>query len=91
MNYEIVLATNNKHKLKEVREILTPEGIIVYGLSDLGLKPEEVEENGNTYFENALIKAKSVQKLTSMPVNVTKTTLPKIFKLKFARGSELFS
>ena len=68
MNYEIVLATNNKHKLKEVREILTPEGIIVYGLADLGLKPEEVEENGNTYFENALIKAKAVQKLTSMPV-----------------------
>ena len=68
MNYEIVLATNNKHKLKEVREILTPEGIIVYGLSDLGLKPEEVDENGTTYFENALIKAKSVQKLTTMPI-----------------------
>ena len=68
MNYEIILATNNKHKLKEVREILTPEGIIVYGLNDLGLKPEEVEENGKTYFDNALIKAQAVAKLTSMPV-----------------------
>ena len=68
MNYEIVLATNNKHKLKEVREILLPHHIIVYGLDDLNLKPEEVEENGNTYAANALIKAKSIQKLTKMPV-----------------------
>lgn len=68
MNFEIILATNNKHKLQEVREILSPKGFIVYGLSDLQLQPEEVEENGNTYKENALIKAKSVQKLTQMPI-----------------------
>lgn len=68
MNYEMIFATNNKHKLQEVREILSPKGIVVYGLSDLLLKPEEVEENGNNYAENALIKAKAVQKLTIMPV-----------------------
>ena len=68
MNYEIILATNNKHKLKEVREILTPHKIIVYGLSDLASKLEDVEENGKTYAENALIKAKAVQKITTMPV-----------------------
>jgi inosine/xanthosine triphosphate pyrophosphatase family protein len=53
MNYEIILATNNKHKLKEVREILSPHKIVVYGLSDLMAKPEEVIENGETYAENA--------------------------------------
>ena len=68
MNYEIILATNNKHKLKEVREILTPHKIIVYGLSDLASKLEDVEENGKTYAENALIKARAVQKITTMPV-----------------------
>ena len=68
MNYEIILATNNKHKLKEVREILSPHHIIVYGLSDLATKMEDVEENGTTYAENALIKAKAVQKLTTMPI-----------------------
>ena len=68
MNYEIILATNNKHKLKEVREILTPHKIIVYGLSDLSTKMEDVEENGTTYAENALIKAKAVQKITTMPI-----------------------
>ena len=45
MNYEIVLATNNAHKLKEVRKILSPHKITVYGLNDLNLKPEKVEEN----------------------------------------------
>ena len=68
MNYEIVLATNNAHKLKEVRKILSPHKIVVYGLSDLGLKPEEVEENADTYCGNALIKARAVQKLTTLPI-----------------------
>lgn len=68
MNFEIILATNNKHKLQEVRQILSPCGIVVYGLSDLQLHPEEVEENGKDYYENALLKALSVQKLTTLPV-----------------------
>ena len=68
MNYELILATNNKNKLREVREILTPHNVIVYGLNDVNLKPEEVEENGKTYAENALVKASAVQKLTKMPV-----------------------
>ena len=68
MNYEIVLATTNKHKLQEVRQILSPHKIVVYGLNDLGLKVEDVEENGKTYAENALIKAKAVQKVTTFPV-----------------------
>ena len=68
MNYEIILATNNKHKLKEVREILSPHKIVVYGLSDLNIKLPPVEENGTTYAENALIKAKAVQAFTTMPI-----------------------
>ena len=68
MNYEIILATNNKHKLQEVREILSPHKIVVYGLSDLNIKIPEVEENGTTYAENALIKAKAVQQVTTMPI-----------------------
>ena len=68
MNYEIVLATNNAHKLQEVRQILSPHKIVVYGLNDLNLKPEDVEENADNYYGNALIKAKSVQKLTTMPI-----------------------
>ena len=51
MNYEIILATNNAHKLKEVREILSPHKIVVYGLNDLNLKPEDAEENAKTNLE----------------------------------------
>ena len=68
MNYEIILATNNKHKLQEVREILSPHKIVVYGLNDLNIKVPEAEENGTTYAENALIKAKSIQQVTTMPI-----------------------
>ena len=68
MNFEIVLATNNKHKLEEVRAFLAPHHMVVYGLHDLNLRPKEAEENGSNYFENALIKAKEVAKLTDLPI-----------------------
>lgn len=94
MNYEIILATNNKHKLQEVREILSPKGFIVYGLNDLQLNPGEVEENGKNYAENALIKAKSVQKLTKMPIIADDTGLeilamdnrPGLYTARFAES-----
>jgi XTP/dITP diphosphohydrolase len=68
MNFEIVLATNNKHKLKEVRDILSPHGITVYGLQDVNIKVPEVEETGRYYAENALLKAQSIQPYTSLPI-----------------------
>ena len=68
MNFEIVLATNNKHKLQEVRAFLAPHKMVVYGLNDLNLKPQEVEENGKNYFENALLKTQAVAKLTDLPI-----------------------
>lgn len=68
MNFEIVFASSNLHKVQEVRNILSSHGIIVYGLKDLNIDTGEINENGSTYYENALIKAKEVAKLTSLPV-----------------------
>ena len=68
MNFEIVLATNNRHKLQEVRAFLAPHGITVYGLFDVNLSPEPVEENGKNYYENALLKAQAVAKVTDLPI-----------------------
>ena len=68
MNFELLVATNNAHKLKEIREILTPHHILVYGMKDLNIDIGEVEENGSTYYENALIKAKALQQVTKMPI-----------------------
>ena len=53
----IVLASNNKHKLKEYKEILTDYNIIT--LNDIKYY-DEIEENGKTFEENALIKAKTI-------------------------------
>ena len=68
MNFELVVATNNAHKLKEIREILSPFHITVYGMKDLNISIGEVDENGSSYFENALIKARALQKVTTMPI-----------------------
>ena len=68
MNFELLVATNNAHKLKEIRQILSPWHITVYGMKDLNIDIGEVEENGNTYYDNALIKATALQKVTSMPI-----------------------
>ena len=75
MNFEIVLATTNQHKLQEFRKILSPHGILVYGLNDLNFKVPEVEENGETYLDNALIKAKSVLPFTTFPIIADDTGL----------------
>ena len=68
MNFELLVATNNAHKLQEIRQILSPYHITVYGMKDLNINIGEVEENGGTYFDNALIKAEALQKVTTMPI-----------------------
>ncbi len=53
---KLVFATNNKHKLQEVRDILG-DRIEVLSLSDIGCY-DEIPETGTTLEENALIKAR---------------------------------
>jgi XTP/dITP diphosphohydrolase len=55
---KIVFATNNQHKLEEVRAILGPTFEIV-SLADIGCH-EDIPETGNTLEENALMKAQYV-------------------------------
>lgn len=56
---KIVLASNNRHKIKEFKEILGDVEILT--LNDIGFF-EEIEETGETFLENALIKASTVSK-----------------------------
>src|SRR5690554_1256806 len=56
---KIVFATNNKHKLNEIRKITTGK-IEILSLSDINCN-EEIEETGTTLEENALIKARYVK------------------------------
>lgn len=56
-NKTIVIASNNKHKLKEFKEILTDYKIIT--LNDIEYF-DDIEETGKTAEENALIKAQTI-------------------------------
>ncbi len=57
---EIVVATTNKGKLKEISAMLEKLGIEVKSIKDvLGYNPD-IEETGTTFTENAVIKAETV-------------------------------
>ena len=61
---KLVLASNNKHKIEEIKSILSKNGcdVEVLSLSEIGYN-DEIIEDGSTFEENALIKAKTVAKL----------------------------
>lgn len=52
---KIILATNNEHKLSEIRSIFNKD-IEVLSMKDVGIDTD-IEENGETIFENSRIKA----------------------------------
>ena len=56
---KIVLASNNKHKVKEIKEILSDYDILT--LNDISFY-DDIVEDGETFLDNALIKAKEISK-----------------------------
>lgn len=61
----IILATQNKGKIRELQELLGDEDIEVLSLNDIE-DWEDVEENGITFAENAALKAKAAVKKTGL-------------------------
>lgn len=55
---EVLFATGNRYKVDEVEAILGPLGIVVRSLADVELQPEEPEEDGATFEDNARLKAR---------------------------------
>ena len=62
---KVVMATNNQNKLREAREIFAPLGIEILSQQEAGANVEP-EENGDTFEENALIKAKAVYDIVKL-------------------------
>ncbi len=56
MTLTLLLATNNPHKVGEFKSILRPYDVILQTPAELGLETDVVE-SGDTYFENARLKA----------------------------------
>lgn len=63
---ELLVATRNGGKLKEIRRLLDELGIAVKGLDAFPELPE-VEEDGATFAANAVKKAEAVCRLTGLP------------------------
>lgn len=62
---DIVISTGNAHKLEEIGAILRDLDYNIYSLKDVNLGNLDIEENGKTFEHNALIKARTVAKLTN--------------------------
>ena len=61
-NIEIVVGSNNKGKIKEIKDLL-PKYYVITSPKDYGLKSPK--ENGDTFLKNSLIKAKYFSKKTN--------------------------
>jgi XTP/dITP diphosphohydrolase len=62
---KLVIATHNPGKLREMRDLMEPLGITCVGAAELGLP--EPEEIGNTFVDNADLKAREAADLSGLP------------------------
>lgn len=63
MSKRMIFATTNEGKMKEIRMILADLGMEILSLKDLDINVD-IEENGKTFEENAIIKAKAISEIT---------------------------
>lgn len=69
----ILFATNNDHKLSEIRSMIPP-AIVLRSLADINY-PNDIPETGNTLEENAMIKARTIYNITNLPTFADDTGL----------------
>lgn len=70
----LIIASNNEHKIKEIKTILERHFDIILSLKEANINCEP-EENGETFLDNALIKANEIAKHTSFAVLADDTGL----------------
>jgi len=91
---KLVIATHNAGKLREIREMLAPHGIECVGAAELDLP--EPEEIGNTFVDNAELKAREAADLSGLPALADDSGLavdalhglPGIFSARWAEDDE---
>lgn len=64
---KVIIASQNKGKISEIREILAKYGIDSVSRDDAGIPDFEIEETGETFEENSLIKAKAISDIVHLP------------------------
>ena len=63
MEKRIIFATGNAGKMREIRMILEDLGIPVVSMKEAGVTAD-IDENGTSFEENAVIKAKAIMEMT---------------------------
>ena len=61
---KIIAATGNAGKVREIKKIFSDEKVEILSMGEIGIDIE-IEENGTTFEENALIKARTICKMTN--------------------------
>ncbi|MFA7637388.1 MAG: XTP/dITP diphosphatase [Monoglobales bacterium] len=92
---KVLAATGNRGKLREFSQILSPLGFEVLSPKDIGLQIDP-EETGETFAENAKIKAEAFLKASNIPVIADDSGLvvdclggaPGIYSARYAEGSD---
>jgi len=90
---EIILSSNNFHKLVEFKKVFEKYDIKILSLKDVGINIE-VEETGKTFKENAFLKAEAISKMTDKIVVADDSGLevhaldgfPGIYSSRFMEG-----
>ena len=59
---KLIFATGNENKMREIREILAGRGYEILSMKEAGIDADVVED-GKTFAENALIKARAISKI----------------------------
>ena len=65
---EIIVASTNQGKIKEIKAMLKDIDIEVVSMKDVLEQELEIEETGTTFKENALIKAQTIANIVNKPV-----------------------
>ncbi len=63
----LVFATRNPHKVRELTELIAPLGLEARPLAELFPDAPDVDETGDTFRANALLKAKAAYRLSGLP------------------------
>jgi XTP/dITP diphosphohydrolase len=63
---QLLIATNNIHKFEELKPLFAGHELL--RPADVGIQNFNPEEHGDTFFENALIKAETLYRMTGRPV-----------------------
>lgn len=90
-----VIATNNAHKLHEIRDILENDRRKFVSMKEAGIATDP-EETGTTFEENALIKARAACKASGLPALADDSGLevdalngePGIYSARYCEGSD---